>query len=365
MRELLIRYLLGELEPHEHDAVHRQLAESPELRKELARLRECFAESRHAEEEPGGPPLGLAERTAVRVSESGTHEKPVVAQAARVRSNDELDTPASALGWSLADLTVAGGVILAVSMMLFPAIRQSRDETRRVGCQNNLRQLGQLLTIYTLNNGRYLPHVQPGENAGIFTTRLVDSHIIDENGLKKLLSCPGSKLSELMANGEFDVVIPTSAELQAMSDEQRAMVASRMSPMYAYAFGFQIGGQYHFRRIDGFRRPVVSDAPSSEANGMSANHCGTLIQVLYTDGSVAVLTSAKVDGGHDELFWNLNGEVAAGVGTNDSVLAPSEATPGVIFIGSDRSTAKPNFQTLNWHFEPSRERPLSTLKQQH
>ena len=39
MRELLIRYLLGELEPHEHDAVQQQLAASPELRRELSQLR--------------------------------------------------------------------------------------------------------------------------------------------------------------------------------------------------------------------------------------------------------------------------------------------------------------------------------------
>jgi hypothetical protein len=363
MRELLIRYLLGELEPHEHDAVHRQLAESPELRKELARLRECFSESYHAEEGPDDPPRGLAERTAVRVSESGTHPKPGAATT-RAKSGDESETSPGALGWSLADLTVAGGVVLAVSMLLFPAIRQSRDEARLIGCQDNLRQIGTLFALFGGNNGGYLPHVQPGENAGIFTTRLVDSHVINANGLKKLLRCPGSKYSDLIASHEFELETPTTAELQAMSDEQRASIVGRMSPMYAYAFGYRVGGQYHFRRIDRFRRPVLSDAPSSEADGTSSNHWGTLIQVLYSDGSIAVLTSTKVDGGHDELFRNVNGEVAAGVGTNDSVLAPSEATPGVIFVGSERSTAKANFQMLEWHFEPSRPRPLSSVESQ-
>src|SRR3712207_4422780 len=99
MRELLIRYLLGELEPHEHDAVHRQLAESPELRKELARLRECFADSCRSEEDPDGPPRGLAERTAVRVSESGTHANMKAAQASRANGFDGHDTPPGALGW--------------------------------------------------------------------------------------------------------------------------------------------------------------------------------------------------------------------------------------------------------------------------
>ena len=59
MRELLIRYLLGELEPHEHDAVQQQLAESPELRRELAHLRSCFANAVQ-DDDPDEPPRGLA-----------------------------------------------------------------------------------------------------------------------------------------------------------------------------------------------------------------------------------------------------------------------------------------------------------------
>jgi hypothetical protein len=43
MRELLIRYLLGELDSQEHDQLHAELRRNPELRSELAHLRACFA----------------------------------------------------------------------------------------------------------------------------------------------------------------------------------------------------------------------------------------------------------------------------------------------------------------------------------
>ncbi len=98
------------------------------------------------------------------------------------------------LGWSLADLTVAGGVMLAVSMLLFPALRNSRDGTRRDVCQNNLQEMGRLFLTYADKNGGYLPVVQPNENAGIFTVRLVEGNFISEEDLKQLLVCARARL---------------------------------------------------------------------------------------------------------------------------------------------------------------------------
>src|SRR5687768_9530297 len=98
MRELLIRYLLGELEPHEHDEVQRQLAANPELRRELAHLRSCFSSSLESEDDPAEPPRGLAERTAVRVSESDSYDALPSRESTLTES---YDPPAGALGWNL------------------------------------------------------------------------------------------------------------------------------------------------------------------------------------------------------------------------------------------------------------------------
>ena len=117
MREVLIRYLLGELSPEEHDEVHARLQSSPELRQELARLRACFAA--HQDEDltdDGGPPSDLASRTAERIACGNAEQLSAAGRGERLSSAG--DPPAGFLGWSLADLTVAGGVIIAVSMLI-------------------------------------------------------------------------------------------------------------------------------------------------------------------------------------------------------------------------------------------------------
>lgn len=333
MRELLIRYLLGELEPHEHDAVQQQLAESAELRRELTRLRSCFANAVQ-DDDPDGPPRGLAERTTTWVAESSDSFDALPSRHAVL--SEASDAPSGVLGWSLADLTVAGGVILAVSMLLFPALRNSLDGTRREICQNNLQEMGRLFLLYSDNHGGWLPLVQPNENAGIYTVRLVEGGAVSKEELKRLLLCPSSPQARLVRADpdRFSVDIPTPAELKAMSPQKLAVARAWMSPSYAYPLGYLVGQQYHFIRMRGFRSPILCDAPSSEAAGMSPNHGGSIIQVLYPDGRVAVLTSAKVNGGHDDMFSNFEGKVGAGYGRDDVVLGPSDATPNIFFINA-------------------------------
>src|SRR6185295_12057967 len=82
-------------------------------------------------------------------------------------------TPAGFLGWNLADLTVAGGVMLAVSMLIFPAIRNSRDGTRRNVCGDHQRQMYVLVASYAQNHGGAFPEVEARENAGVYTAKLI------------------------------------------------------------------------------------------------------------------------------------------------------------------------------------------------
>ena len=50
--------------------------------------------------------------------------------------------------------TVAAGVFLIGASLIMPALRQSRDTSRRIACQNNLRTLGTALFDYAqLNAG--------------------------------------------------------------------------------------------------------------------------------------------------------------------------------------------------------------------
>jgi len=324
MRALLIRYLLGELDELEHEEVQRRLAESPALRRELTYLRSCIASS-GGEGTLDEPPSRLAERT-MELVESGCGDS----AASLLRGyRPAADPPAGVLGWSLADLTVAGGVVLAVSMLIFPALGDSRNATRRNICLNNQRQLWLVLTNYAEDHGGYYPRIKPHENAGSFTVELVDKGYISAEELATLLVCPGAPLADAIRSGRFVLRIPTSEELQSMTPAQRFIARRNMSPFYAYRFPYRVGGQYYYIRHEG--RPlsvILADTAGSEQEAfMSPNHGGAIVQVMSQDGSVRSLRSCRVPGYNDELFVNAMGVVAAGLGPYDIVLGSSGATP--------------------------------------
>jgi hypothetical protein len=325
MRELLICYLLGELDPGEQEELERRLASNPALRRELAHLESCFAAC-DADESCEDTPRGLAERTSERVASGCDEPLEFSSERAAVAA---ADPPAGMLGWSLADLTVAGGVVLAVSMLLFPALGDSRNATRRTVCQNNQRQLWLVLTNYAEDHGDFYPRIGPHDNAGRFAVELVEKGYIQGEDLAMLLVCPGAPLADAIRSGQFVIRIPSSAAMRSMSPPQLATAKRNMSPFYAYRFPYRIGQEYYYIRDQRLpRSPIFSDTSGSEQDGfMSPNHGGSIVQVTNQDGSVKPLYSCTMPEFNDDLFVNALGFVAAGVSRHDIVLGRSEATP--------------------------------------
>src|SRR3954466_14299410 len=167
MREHLIRYLLGELDADERHDLHSRLKSSPELRAELEQLRSCFAASQEEDLFAPDAPSGLAARTAGRVV-GGEGAINSLGAGKGTRLSHAGDASGGILGWSLADLTVAGGVMLAVSMLIFPAFGNGRENGRRIVCQNNLQQLGLLELRFADANGGFFPKVAAHGRAGSF-----------------------------------------------------------------------------------------------------------------------------------------------------------------------------------------------------
>ena len=338
MRELLIRYLLGELDGREQVELDSRLAADPALRRELEHLRTCFSAACEIDETTADAPRGLAERTTERVA-GGSDELPLddylSDRAAALAAVS--DPPAGVLGWSLADLTVAGGVVLAVSMLLFPALGDSRNATRRTVCQNNQRQLWLVLANYAEDHGRFYPRIGPHENAGNFAVELVEKGYIRADDLAVLLVCPGAPLADAIRSGQFVLRIPNSAALRSMSPAQLAVARRNMSPFYAYRFPYRIGQEYRYIRDQRLPlSPIFSDTSGAAQDGfMSPNHGGDIVQLTSQDGSVKSLRSCTVPGFNDDLFLNSLGVVAAGLGRQDTVLGRSEATPA--FEASARS----------------------------
>lgn len=336
MRDLLVRYLLGELGADERQLLEQQLRDSPDLRQELDYLRGCLRSAEQPEPVLAGPPMGLAERTVDRVTDVAAGG-PLEDEAARDRANAQralaasyaVEPPMSLPNWSLADLTVAGGVFLAVSMLFLPALRQSRDMARRNDCANNLRQLGVLLEKYSENHAGYLPLVGPTDNAGIFAVRLVTEGYENADGLAKLLVCRSSPLASEIAAGRIVIQFPTSIPFAAGSPEQLVELYRRAGGSYAYAIGYYQGTLYHGLLNDHSpHSPLMADAPNNRLVDMqSPNHRGSGQNVLMTDGGVHYLRTCTQLGLDDNIYLNADGEPRAAHAKSDAVLIPSEATP--------------------------------------
>ena len=74
----------------------------------------------------------------------------------------------------------------------------------------------------------------------------------------------------------------------------------------------------------------MSDAPNlNAANLQSANHGGRGQNVLFESGARAIPHHDQPPGSNDDIFTNDDGQVAAGLNPNDSVLGSSGTSPTI------------------------------------
>ncbi len=327
MRELLIRYLLGELDDAEQRQLETRLAQSPELSRELEHLRACFGEVESAVAAAGDPPRGLAERTALQATnwDDDSPPRPAVSQ---------VDPPSSSVGWSLADISVAAGVLLAVSMLLLPALQSSRCSSRRTQCARNLQSIGDVIWEYTENQHGYVPRVRSSDCAGVFAVRLVGEGYISPEKLKRLLICPAASQRRQIGGPRLVITIPNGEKLVTFSSSDLAQLAAMFPNNYCFRIGY-VDEKHRYQNYcigkrPQSRDPIMADAPRFDAFGPRiANHYGYGLNVLYADGSVRYQKSVTVPGLTDIIYLNNANQAAAGQGLYDVVLGVSDATPGV------------------------------------
>ena len=325
--EVLLRYHFGDLDPSEREAVERRLRDEPEFATRLAQLEECLAA------QDGGP-----------------EEDPVKSAAADSLADKTIDTilatPDGARGcvgsyvgrkrFSLGEVVAVGVAAGLVGMLVLPAVQASRAASHRAQCAKNLGDLGQSLMLYAEDHGGALPRIDPGMNAGMFTVSLADGRYREQPDLEQnLLLCPSSELATQVAMDRAKVRVPTTVELRTASPLLLEKLRRWMAGSYAYRLGYFKDGRYFYPKWSGSsREAVLADAPTRDENGgvVSRNHGACGQNVLYQDGSVAFLATCWSLCEEDHLYLNDAGEVAAGRGPRDVVLAPSEATPGVVRV---------------------------------
>lgn len=313
MREELLGYLLGALDAPEQRKIEEALARSAELRRDLERLRsklQPLEDSRETYEVPEG----LVESTCALVAgETKVAAPPVF-------------VPSHRSAWTMSDLVVVAGVFIAAAMLFLPAIVNSRHSSQITACQNNLRNLGIQLALYSNASGNgYYPHVATQGTAafaGSYAITLNDNELLPS---PRLLICPASNL----ADRRQPFTVPTMEELEAANQRALAELRRMAGGSYAYSLGVVVDGMHRApRRIDSGDFALMGDVPGAWAGRQSPNHGRYGQNILYGDGRVVYLVGCVSDHceGDDPLV-NRAGQVEAGLDIYDAVIAGSETPP--------------------------------------
>lgn len=314
VQERLLGYVLGALDDAERQQVEESLRDDPQMQRELTRAKTSLKVLDAARWDPSPPP-GLAERTCRLVA---SHPRP----ARRPAMSPVLATAAWAGGIRWPDMAMAAAVCVVSSLLIAPAIQHTRFQSQVNACKDNLRELGISLAGYSQQHEGYFPTV-PCEGklsaAGIFAPTLLREGFLKQS---ERLLCPGASRPATR--------VPTLEELQAAGEQQLRTLHGSMGGTYGYSLGHTDDrGVYHgTKNLGRSHFALVADAPRADQPGrQSLNHAGRGQNVLFEDGAVRFTSSSKPEGVGDDIFVNADGLVAAGVGPDDAVIAPSETRP--------------------------------------
>jgi len=385
-QEQLFGYILDALDDNERESLERRLIREPDLREELAAARRKLMPLSEAVVD-FEPPPGLAERTCRFVSqERGPRLAALPPLAPRFQPEDfgepiptvggdfesdgqgllqpgkslhhigllpvpssvddsfdrrrsrTMSEERSSGDWisrfRLVDVATTAAIVMLAAMLIFPAVSESRFDARVLACGDKLRDLGVAMTQYSRGNDGYFPRVaSEGKlaTAGIYASRLSEAGLIHD---ASQLTCPGTSQPIRHAVNR----IPTTAQLQAMPEDQLADARSEMGDIFGYTIGHMEDGQYRDTKDLGRAHfALMSDSPtglsttdtstaeisgdvSSDLGIGSSNHGGRGQNVLFEDGRVDFLSTASATGHSDHFFTNDAGLINAGLHRDDSVI---------------------------------------------
>ncbi len=321
MRDNLLGFVVGALEPDEHEAVRRHLEENPHDEAVLKRLERCL-EPLAVDREPHSPPPGLAARTLALVPASSL-------------TPGALDTPSGVGAWQWHEVFLAACIVCAAALLFVPAINHNRFEARIAGCQNNLRAIGQALVAYSEHQAGFFPFVPPQGKmavAGIYAPVLRETGFLAE---PRHVVCPEQRRQKYKSTD-----LPTLAALLGASPETLKAIQARAGGTYGYTFGHVVAGRYQGTKNQNRGNfALMADMPCDKYRDLhSANHKGGGQNVLFEDGHVRFVKSCRTAGVGDDFFHNDRGHVALGLHADDSVIAASCQSPKVplVFVGGER-----------------------------
>ncbi len=319
-QEQLFGYLLDALEDDERQQLHNQLARDPELRQQLESLKAVLGPM-ELTREPIEPPPGLARRTCHQVAVQNARPAPA-ARLHAMRPDASLDGGPARFSWL--DVAAAAGILVAASLLIFPAIQNSRIQARTAQCAQNLHSIYQGLAHYSEAFGGFLPSAPPSDRlavSGGFAPILQSTGYLND---PRQLLCPGSPMADLP---EFTV--PSAEQIRSMPEgEQLEAVLALLAPSYSMSLGYEQDDRFQgLRNMGRSDFALISDVPASQSRDFhSDNHAGGQ-NVLFEGGNVRYVTAPISTVGHDHYYLNAAGRVGPGLNPHDSVIPPAGRLP--------------------------------------
>ena len=328
-RDQLLGYLLGALEPDEHERLADELEQNAHLRAEIRKLEACVGQLGLAESpEHLEPPADLVARTCQRVAaERETVVTQPVMRAAAMRLEREPAVGRRRYTW--ADLIVAACVLIVAGTLLFPAISYSKSKSQIAGCANNERLIGNAFHQYsTLQPDGSFPGPELTGNraaAGVYAPILMDRRLLTTPAV---FLCPGAQSRRPTPNFRP----PALGELDRIAGEMLVRVQRSMGGDFGATLGYIHQGE--LQRPRNARRPtyvILADVPSNSQPGRrSDNHNCRGQNVLYEDGHVQFVVN--LPDLLDDPYHNREGYVAPGLDCDDSVVGCSCDKPLIIVL---------------------------------
>ncbi|MEZ6135824.1 MAG: hypothetical protein R3C53_13035 [Pirellulaceae bacterium] len=365
--EELIAFLLGDASSEAARIIRLHLEADADLVARLSQLRLLLGHidslADHYE-----PPTDLVASTMARVDAIEAEDARQIGESApRARTTSAMLSPAAELPRSrrmLWDSTALVVSLTVICCLVLPALLQARFESRRVQCSDNLRLSGYALIDYALRapDQRFprIATVGPAAFAGAYAIHLNDAGLLDSMHQLQCPSLPQSGnrflLSPLVGKGRgtFTRVsaeanlengalcsLPSVTQLDSLPRTELDVCRLLAGGDYAYCLGVIEGERPVPPRNAGRSNfAIMADAPVIRGTVEDIQaHGGTGINLLYEDGHVQFLSTAKLfstelltssESGStvaDYPFRNTRGQHQVGLHPQDASLAPSNYAP--------------------------------------
>jgi hypothetical protein len=334
MRHELVGYMLGALDDAETRQVESTISRDTRLQEDLRLLKKSI-EPLSVDGKFLDPPLGLAQRTCEYVERHRANVLPgrrtsATSVGAAAVGLSEGGAGPGARSWTLLDFAVAAGILVALGVLVLPAINHGRFTAQIAACQNKLREIGTALHDYSRNHDGLIPEIPQSGNfavAGVYAPKLLEAGLVSD---PQTFVCNSSAT----ACREQASEIPTwgkLVELEKSNGDELDRVLAKMGGSYAYNLGYVADGNYYTTSLGRRTRrnyAVMADAPCPRRGfAQSSNHAGNGQNVLFEDLHVGYLNTCQVPGPAEDFYRNDEGEMAAGTHVDDAVVGHSLARP--------------------------------------